>query len=136
VQSAGRDAESLAGAAAMVLVFEDNEDAAESLELVLSTTGYRVAVEATGSRALEMVRDLRPDVVLCDIGLPDRDGYSIAEELRSHPELASLPLIALSGYGSAEDHARAHRAGFDLHLTKPVALAVLLSEVSRRVRPR
>ncbi len=116
-----------------VLIFEDNADAAESLRMLLSASGYRVRVEETGRQAMEVVRMFHPTVILCDLGLPDRDGYSIAAEIRSDRELAHLPLIAISGYGSAEDQARARRAGFDLHLTKPVPPALLLAELSRRI---
>jgi PAS domain S-box-containing protein len=118
---------------AMVLVFEDNEDAAESLRIVLSTTGYRVSVESTGLHAIDVVKRVHPDIVLCDIGLPDKDGYTIAQEIRADDELSRLPLIALSGYGSAEDLEVSRCAGFDLHLTKPVPLAVLLSALASRL---
>jgi PAS domain S-box-containing protein len=119
--------------AATVLVFEDNTDAAESLRAVLSAAGYRVWVERTGRDATEVVERVQPAVVLCDLGLPDKDGYAVAAELRSQGALARLPLIAISGYGAAEDQARSKRAGFDLHLIKPVSPTVLLSELSRRI---
>jgi CheY-like chemotaxis protein len=80
-----------------------------------------------------VVQRVQPAIVLCDLGLPDKDGYAVAAELRSHGELAKLPLIAISGYGATEDRARARRAGFDLHLTKPVSPTLLLSELSRRI---
>ena len=121
------------GASATVLVFEDNADAAESLRAVLSAAGYHVWVQPTGRDATEVVERVRPAVVLCDLGLPDKDGYAVAAELRSHVALARLPLIAISGYGAAEDQARSRRAGFDLHLIKPVAPKLLLSELSRRI---
>jgi CheY-like chemotaxis protein len=122
-----------AGASATVLVFEDNADAAESLRAVLSAAGYHVWVETTGRAATEVVERVRPAIVLCDLGLPDKDGYTVAAELRSQAALARLPLIAISGYGAVEDQARARRAGFDLHLIKPVSPKLLLSELSRRV---
>ena len=121
------------GSSATVLVFEDNADAAESLRVVLSAAGYRVWVEPTGRDAMEVVKRVQPAIVLCDLGLPDRDGYAIAADIRSDGELAQLPLIAISGYGAAEDQARSQRAGFDLHLTKPVSPTLLLSELSRRI---
>ena len=121
------------GASATVLVFEDNHDAAESLRAVLSAAGYRVWVEGTGRDATELVARVQPSIVLCDLGLPDKDGYTVAAEIRSQGALARLPLIAISGYGAAEDQARSRRAGFDLHLTKPVSPALLLSELSRRI---
>jgi PAS domain S-box-containing protein len=127
--------ESAPASVARVLVFEDNVDAAESIRLILSTAGYRVWVEATGRHATDVVRRIRPDVVLCDLGLPDRDGYAIASDLRSDAESSHLPLIAITGYGAAEDLVRSRQAGFDLHLTKPVPPALLLSELSARLAP-
>jgi CheY-like chemotaxis protein len=79
------------------------------------------------------VKRVRPAVVLCDLGLPERDGYAIAADIRADPDWAHLHLIAISGYGSAEDHVRSSRAGFNLHLTKPVPPAQLLAELSHRV---
>jgi two-component system CheB/CheR fusion protein len=119
------------GSSAKVLVFEDNDDAAESLRGILSGAGYSVCVASTGWHAIEAIRRFRPDMVLCDLGLPGRDGYAIAADIRSDRELSHLPLIAISGYGTIDDQARSRRAGFDLHLTKPVPPLVLLSELSR-----
>jgi PAS domain S-box-containing protein len=123
------------GASATVLLFEDNADAAESLRAVLAAAGYRVWVEPTGRDAMKVVRQVQPAIVLCDLGLPDKDGYAIASELRSDGAAARLPLVAISGYGGVEDQARARRAGFDLHLTKPVSPTALLAELSRRIAP-
>jgi CheY-like chemotaxis protein len=80
-----------------------------------------------------VVKRVRPAAVLCDIGLPDRDGYTVAAELRADRDLASVLLIAISGYGTAEDQRRSRRAGFDLHLTKPVPPRLLLAELERRL---
>jgi CheY-like chemotaxis protein len=86
-----------------------------------------VATAGDGRAGLERARRFRPDVVLCDIGLPGGlDGYAVARELRADPAFAGLRLIALTGYGQAEDQRQAHEAGFDLHLTKPVDPAKLL----------
>ena len=121
------------GSLATVLIFEDNADAAQSLRALLSAAGYRVCVEATGLDAKEAIKRTQPAVVLCDLGLPDRDGYAIAADIRSDRGLAPLPLIAISGYGAAEDQARSRRAGFDLHLTKPVPPELLLSALASRI---
>jgi PAS domain S-box-containing protein len=115
-----------------VLVFEDNADAAESVRSVLSAAGYDVLIQASGRDAMETVRRVRPTIVLCDIGLPDRDGYEIASDIRADPDWAHLPLIAVSGYGSAQDQARSQRAGFHVHLTKPVPPELLIAELARR----
>jgi two-component system CheB/CheR fusion protein len=92
---------------------------AESVRLVLEAAGHQVAVAESGERALALARARRPEVVVCDIGLPDMDGYAVARALRAELN-GALRLIALSGYGRADDKARARAAGFDLHLTKPL----------------
>lgn len=131
--SCGRVAEPTERFSAKILVVEDNADAAESLRVILSGAGYRVWVESTGQRATELVKSIRPDVVLCDLGVPDKDGFAIASDIRSDRELCDLPLIAITGYGTFEDRNRSRQAGFDLHLTKPVSPGLLLSELSRRL---
>jgi signal transduction histidine kinase len=111
----------LARAAYRVLVIEDSVDAAESMRLLLTLCGHQVEVAAAGSAGLDAARARRPDVVLCDIGLPGgMDGYAVARALRADPALATTHLIALTGYGQAEDQRRAREAGFDLHLVKPI----------------
>ena len=107
-----------------ILVIEDYADAAESLRLFLELAGHRVEVASTGKAGVEAARRLRPDLVLCDIGLPGgMDGYAVARALREgDPEIR---LVALSGYGQDEDRRRALESGFNRHLTKPVDPAVL-----------
>ena len=73
-----------------------------------------------GPAGVAAARRSRPDVVLCDIGLPGLDGYAVARLLRETPELAGTFLVAITGYGKDEDRHRARAAGFDVHLTKPV----------------
>lgn len=105
-----------------VLVVDDNADAAESLADVLQLDGHRVEVARDGRAAIARARELRPDVVLCDIGLPDLDGYAVARAIRADPALRATRLVALSGYAQPEDRARAREAGFDAHLAKPPRL--------------
>ena len=105
-----------------ILVIEDNLDAAESLQLALELEGHEVAVAHDGPHGIERARELTPDVVLCDIGLPDMDGYAVAKVLRSEPGLRDTFLVALTGYALPEDRRRAAEAGFDAHLTKPVTV--------------
>jgi PAS domain S-box-containing protein len=116
-----------------VLIVEDHADAAESMQLLLQLFGHEAETAQDGPAALEAVRRFRPDIVLCDIGLPGvMDGYAVARALRADPAFAGLRLIALTGYGQAEDQQRAQEAGFDMHLTKPVAptaLEKLLAEL-------
>ncbi len=103
-----------------VLVIEDNRDTAETLLDLLELLGHESEVALDGERGLELVRSFRPDVVLCDIGLPGISGYDVAAVLRRDPATAGLQLIAVSGYGQAEDTLRTREAGFDHHLVKPV----------------
>jgi signal transduction histidine kinase len=104
-----------------VLVIEDNLDAAESMRMLFAMTGHAVEVAHAGPAGLEAARAFRPQVVLCDIGLPGgMDGYAVARAMRRDPALAGVLLIALSGYGQDEDRRRSREAGFDAHLIKPV----------------
>ncbi|HEY6101447.1 MAG TPA: ATP-binding protein, partial [Anaeromyxobacter sp.] len=105
-----------------ILVIEDNLDAAESLKLALEIEGNEVAVAHDGPQGIEQARQLKPEVVLCDIGLPDMDGYAVARALRSEPSLRDTVLVALTGYALPEDQRRATEAGFDAHLTKPATI--------------
>jgi signal transduction histidine kinase len=110
-----------------ILIVEDNVDAAESLRLFLELTGHEVTVAHNGAEGIARARDTQPEVVLCDIGLPgEMDGYGVARALRHDPELSFTRLIALTGYGQAEDRRLASEAGFDLHLTKPTDPEALL----------
>ncbi len=109
-----------------VLVIEDNGDAAETLQLALTLAGHAVIVAETGEEGIARALACAPDVVLCDIGLPGAaDGYAVARALRSEPSCSHAHLVAITGYGQAEDRRRALEAGFDRHLTKPFDLGVL-----------
>jgi CheY-like chemotaxis protein len=113
-----------------VLVVEDNRDSAESLRALLELAGYRVSTAYSGSEGIEAARAFGPHVVLCDIGLPGMDGFTVAETLRRTRETASAKLIAVTGYGQEADRERALGAGFDRHLVKPVDPEVLLLELA------
>jgi PAS domain S-box-containing protein len=103
----------------LVLLIEDNADTCESLSLALGLSGHDVRAAHDGGTGLAMAREIKPDVVLCDIGLPDIDGYEVARRLRADEALRSTFLVALSGYARPEDKARAKEAGFDAHIAKP-----------------
>ncbi|MBI5500703.1 MAG: response regulator [Deltaproteobacteria bacterium] len=108
-----------------VLIIEDNVDAAETLRDVLRLGGHEIAIAFDGLEGIAAVREFRPDVVLCDIGLPGIDGYEVARRLRSDRSLARILLVALSGYAQPEDLRQATEAGFDQHLAKPPPLEKL-----------
>jgi two-component system CheB/CheR fusion protein len=108
-----------------VLVIEDNDDAADSLREVLELGEHTVEVAYSGRDGIEKARAFHPDVVLCDIGLPEMDGYEVARTIRTDPELGRVALVALSGYAQPEDVATAREAGFDAHLAKPPSIDTL-----------
>ena len=117
-----------------VMVVDDNEDAADSLGMVLQVLGVEVAVARGGHEALERFGRFRPDMVLLDIGMPDIDGYEVARSLRSRDDGRAVTLVALTGWGQERDTQLAREAGFDHHLVKPVDIAVLqrlLADVAR-----
>jgi two-component system CheB/CheR fusion protein len=115
-----------------VLIIEDNRDTAQSLAQVLEIAGHRVSVAYVGAAGLAQAREFHPEIVLCDIGLPEgMDGYAVARAFRRDASLHSIRLVALTGYALQEDHARALRAGFDEHIGKPPDLGSLLRMIER-----
>jgi CheY-like chemotaxis protein/two-component sensor histidine kinase len=107
------------GPSLRVLVVDDNVDAAQTLRMLLKTTGHDVFTVYDGPTALKAVLDFRPNVVLLDIGLPGLDGFEVAKRLREDQSLNDVVLIAMTGYGQAEDLQRSKEAGFNHHLVKP-----------------
>ena len=110
-----------------VLIADDNRDALESLAALLSMHGHEVHVAADGGEALAQAERVRPDVVLLDIGMPGLTGYEVARRIRASGWGQQMLLVALTGWGQAEDQARARAAGFDHHITKPLDLENLLA---------
>jgi PAS domain S-box-containing protein len=108
-----------------LLVIDDNADAALTLAMLLKLKGYQVHTRSSGRAGLEAAEQVRPAAILLDIGMPDLDGYETCRLLRQQPWGKSVPVIALTGYGQAEDLRRTHEAGFNAHLVKPVDLVAL-----------
>jgi PAS domain S-box-containing protein len=108
-----------------VLVVDDNVDSATTLRVLLELGGHRVATAYEGTEALRTVADLRPDVVLLDLGLPGLDGYEVARRIRIECLDRQPMLIATTGYGQEEDRRRTAAAGFDEHLVKPIDMQAL-----------
>jgi two-component system CheB/CheR fusion protein len=108
-----------------VLIIEDNVDAADSLREALTFGNHEVVVAYNGPEGIAKARALRPEVVLCDIGLPGVDGYEVARAFRADESLKGTFLVALSGYALREDLQRARDAGFDHHMAKPPSLRAL-----------
>jgi CheY-like chemotaxis protein len=108
-----------------ILIVEDNPDIRTTTRDLLELLGHHVAEAGDGEAGVELVRDLHPEVVLVDIGLPGADGYTVARRIREAQNGRAPRLVALTGYGSPEDRSRALDAGFDAHLVKPVTVEQL-----------
>jgi CheY-like chemotaxis protein len=109
----------------LILVVDDNGDAAEMLAMLLRLKGHEVRTAYDGPAALVAVRAQPPDVVLCDIGMPGMDGLEVARRLRQDLGLKQALLVALTGYGGEEDRRRSREAGFNAHLVKPADVRAL-----------
>lgn len=112
-----------------VMVVEDNADGLRTLMELLEAHGYAVVGAPDGPEALRLAREWKPGLVLLDLGLPGMDGYEVAARLRDDSDLAATRVVALTGWGTPQDRARTAAAGFDAHLTKPIAPAKLLELV-------
>jgi PAS domain S-box-containing protein len=126
-------------AALEILVVDDNRDAADTCAMLLEASGHHVRTAYGGQEALELGHAFRPDAVLLDIGLPDIDGYALAEQIRATHWGGRAVLVAVTGWGQEEDRLRAARAGFDQHLVKPISgetIASLLQSLRTRRNER
>ena len=110
-----------------VLLVDDNVDAVESMEILLQAFGYEVSTAVHPDLALAQLESFAPAAAVIDIGLPDMDGYQLATEIRRRLAGRPMRLIAFTGYGGADDIAKATVAGFDAHLVKPVEIDRLLA---------
>jgi CheY-like chemotaxis protein/nitrogen-specific signal transduction histidine kinase len=117
-----------------VLVVDDLRDAADSLAMLLTVWGHQVRVAYTGRSALETARELQPEIILLDLGLPDIDGYEVAARLRQ--EGSKSFVVALTGYGQEEDRRQTQEAGFNAHLLKPADLDALQALLANASTPR
>jgi K+-sensing histidine kinase KdpD len=120
-QHAEESTEAVAASARRIMIVDDNIDAAESLAEFLEISGNQIRTAHTGPEAIALALEFRPEVVFLDIGLPGISGYEVANQLRRQMKVPTI-LVAVTGWGTAEDKSRASAAGFDFHLTKPVDL--------------
>ena len=117
----GMESSLAADAGLKILVVDDNRDAADTCAMLLEASGHHVQTAYTGRQALELARTFRPHALLLDIGLPDIDGYKLAQQVRATPWGRSAILVAVTGWGQEQDRLRAVEAGFDQHLVKPIS---------------
>ena len=123
--TAGDDSETSDGPRWKVLIVDDNRDSAELLAVLLEHDGHETRLANDGLEALERAAPFAPEIVLLDIGLPKLNGYETCRRLRALKTDVAVTIVALSGWGQAEDRRRSHDAGFDAHLVKPVEYPAL-----------
>jgi DNA-binding response OmpR family regulator len=112
-----------------VLVIEDEAHIAEALRFLLSRAGWRVAVHADGTTAMDLIRDIAPSALILDVMLPGRSGYEILEDLRADPVLRDLPVLILTARGQERERALAEMKGASLFMTKPFANDELIANL-------
>jgi CheY-like chemotaxis protein len=103
-----------------VVAVDDNADAGELLKAILERSGAETVVASSGQEALEAIKNLHPDVLICDLAMPEMDGYEVLENVRLEPGLEQLPVIAFTAAARDEDRAATRLAGFQAHLAKPI----------------
>jgi PAS domain S-box-containing protein len=119
-----------------VLIVDDNVDAAQILALYIEALGHRATVRHSPGKAIDYALERRPDLCVLDIGLPEFDGHELARRLRALPGMQHVPLVALSGYGQAQDRDKALAAGFERHFVKPVKGADIVEVMDAVARAR
>ncbi|MFQ4144152.1 response regulator [Chlorogloeopsis sp. ULAP02] len=114
-----------------ILIVDDDEDSRFYISTVLEADGANVTTTKSAAEALEVLPQLQPDILVCDIGMPDEDGYALIQKVRASEieEIANVPAVALTAYADSEDRMRALGAGFQSHVTKPVDPADLVMAV-------
>lgn len=116
-----------------VLVVDDVVDVTEMIALFLKHAGYDVTTANSAEKALEFAETQAFDLIISDIGMPEKNGYELAEALRALADYQTTPLIAVTGYTEYDDRGRSLRAGFDAHLTKPINPSQLLELVGKLI---
>lgn len=116
-----------------VLIVDDVADVTEMIALFLKHAGYDVITANSAEHALQIATAQNLDLVISDIGMPEMNGYELAESLRALSNYQTTPLIAVTGYTEYDDRGRSLRAGFDAHLTKPINPSQLLELISKLI---
>ena len=119
-----------------LLVVDDESDTRELLCFILRQAGADVTAVVSAAHATAVLDDVRPDVIISDIGMPGSDGYALMRTVRNLPALATVPAIALTAFAGAASRALAEEAGFDLHLAKPVEPAIIVESVAKLAASR
>ncbi|HEX2573615.1 MAG TPA: response regulator [Polyangia bacterium] len=121
---------------AKILLVEDNEINRDMLSRRLLKRGYEVALAVDGDEGVAMARSETPDLILMDISLPNKDGWTATREIKADPNLTRIPIIALTAHAMAGDREKALAAGCDDYDSKPVELPRLLAKIEALLQPR
>lgn len=124
------EASAEAGSGLRVLVADDNKDAADTLAMLLEIMGHTVRQVPDGEAAVRVAAEFQPEVVLLDIGMPKLNGYEACRQIRASPGGSAMTLVAVTGWGQADDRRRSQEAGFDQHLVKPVDPSALVELIA------
>jgi len=114
-----------------VLVVDDVSDVTEMLSVLLTHAGYEVTTASSAPQAIELARKTQFEMIVSDIGMPEMNGYELAQVLRTEPGYESVPMVAVTGYSMFDDRNRSLTAGFDAHVTKPIDPRAFLSLIEQ-----
>jgi DNA-binding response OmpR family regulator len=117
-------------APARILVIDDEPQVTEIVEAFLSNAGHQVFVDNVASKGMKKATQIKPDLILLDIMMPEMDGYSICTELKSDPETADIPILFLTGKDRNDDMGRSFKVGGDMYIKKPFSCERLLEIIN------
>ena len=118
-----------------ILIVEDNLSHIELLEDIFQPLGYNTMGVTNGETALIIIRNNPPDLILMDIGLPGMDGYTVTKKIKSDPQTKNIPVIAVTAYAFKGDEQKAHKAGCDGYMSKPINTRVIVTMVEKFIGP-
>lgn len=120
---------------ACILIAEDNEANLALVEYLLRAAGHRTVAATNGNEAVRLAREVRPDLVICDLQMPEVDGYGVLAQVREDPTLREMPVIALTAFSRRIDRTTVLVAGFDGYLSKPIDPEVFIEQVEQYLKP-
>ena len=115
--------------AARILVIEDNAANLELVRYLLAFSGYTVLMARDGAQGLELARQDRPDLIICDLQMPMLDGYQVLAQLREHADSAQWVIVAVTAFSMPNDRSRVMAAGFDGYLSKPIEPETFVAQI-------
>jgi CheY-like chemotaxis protein len=117
-----------------ILIVEDNPDNLELVRFLINQAGHQVLAATDGRKGLALARQQLPDLILLDLGMPELDGWSVAEELKKDPLTNSIPVVAITAYTLPGDRRRAIEAGCDGYISKPLNVSTFIEEISQYLK--